>query len=96
MKKIAVIISNRQAEALRVAAGLTLLDDAVDIFLLDNKLNTAAEPLVYKNIQMLNMIESVGYFCNFKDDSAFYNKFIFLNNSVIAKKLLGYDYIIRY
>ncbi|RZD15851.1 MAG: hypothetical protein EVJ46_06530 [Candidatus Acididesulfobacter guangdongensis] len=96
MKKIAVIISNRQAEALRVAAGLTLLDDAVDIFLLDNRLNTVAEPLIFKNIQMLNMIESVGYFYNFKDDSSFYNKFIFLSNTMIAKKLLDYDYIIKY
>jgi sulfur relay (sulfurtransferase) DsrF/TusC family protein len=96
MKKIAVIISNRQAEALRVAAGLTLLDDAVDIFLLDNKLNTLTEPSILKNIQMLNMIESVGYFYNFKDESSFYNKFIFLNNTLLAKKLLDYDYIIKY
>ncbi len=96
MKKIAVIISNKQTEALRVAAGLTLLDDAVDIFLLDYKLNTANEPLILKNIQMLNMIESVGYFYNFKDDSSFYNRFIFLNNAMIAKKLLSYDYILKY
>ncbi len=96
MKKIAVIISNRQAEALRVAAGLTLLDDTVDIFLLDNKLNTLMETSILKNIQMLNMIESVRYFYNFKDENPFYNKFIFLNNTLIARKLLDYDYIIKY
>ena len=38
-KKIAVIVRDRQAEALRVAGGLTLADDTIEVFILDNKLD---------------------------------------------------------
>ena len=37
-KKIAVVVRDRQAEALRMAIGLTLMDDDVDVFLLNRKL----------------------------------------------------------
>lgn len=37
-KRIAVLVRERQAEALRMALGLVLLDDTVDVYVLDRKL----------------------------------------------------------
>lgn len=37
-KKVAVLVRDRQAEALRMALGLVLLDDTVDVYVLDRKL----------------------------------------------------------
>ena len=36
-KKIAVIVRDRQGEALRVSGGLTLADDIVEVFVLDGQ-----------------------------------------------------------
>lgn len=48
-KKIAVIVRDRQGEALRVAGGLTLADDTIEVFVLDTKLDKenpeVAQPL---------------------------------------------------
>ena len=48
-KKIAVIVRDRPAEALRVAGGLTLADDTIEVIVLDTKLDKEnpeiAEPL---------------------------------------------------
>lgn len=38
-KRIAVIVRDRQGEALRVAGGLTLADDTIEVFVLDRKLD---------------------------------------------------------
>ena len=37
-KRVAVLVRERQAEALRMALGLVLLDDTVDVYVLDRKL----------------------------------------------------------
>jgi hypothetical protein len=37
-RRIAVLVRDRQAEALRMALGLVLLDDTVDVYVLDRKL----------------------------------------------------------
>ena len=42
-KRIAVLVRERQAEALRMALGLVLLDDTVDVFVLDRKLADQAD-----------------------------------------------------
>ena len=42
-KRIAVLVQGRQAEALRMALGLVLLDDAVDVYILDRKLADAPD-----------------------------------------------------
>ena len=48
-KKIAVIVRDRPGEALRVAGGLTLADDTIEVFVLDRKLDKTdpeiAQPL---------------------------------------------------
>jgi hypothetical protein len=42
-KRVAVLVRERQAEALRMALGLMLLDDTVDVYILDRKLADAAD-----------------------------------------------------
>ncbi|NOY39925.1 MAG: hypothetical protein GXO95_06825, partial [Nitrospirae bacterium] len=36
-KKIAVLVRDRQGEALRMAVGITLMDDIIDVYVLDRK-----------------------------------------------------------
>ena len=43
MSKIAVVIHDRQAEAIRMSSGITLMDDEVDIFFLDTKMDGSEE-----------------------------------------------------
>ena len=42
-KKVAVLVRERQAEALRMALGLVLLDATVDVYVLDRKLEDHAD-----------------------------------------------------
>ncbi len=42
-KRVAVLVRERQAEALRMALGLALLDDVVDVYVLDRKLANDAD-----------------------------------------------------
>ena len=42
-KKIAVVVRERQGEALRMGVGLTLADDSVDVFVLDRKVEETEE-----------------------------------------------------
>ncbi len=37
-KKIAVIVRDRQGEAMRMGLGIILLDDVIDVYVLDKKL----------------------------------------------------------
>lgn len=54
-KKIAVLVRERQGEALRVAVGLTLNDDRVEVFVLDRKV--ADTPENATNIEVLKEME---------------------------------------
>jgi len=42
-KKIAVLVRERQSEALRMSLGLILVDDVVDVYVLDKKLQASDE-----------------------------------------------------
>jgi len=46
-KKIAVLVRDRQGEALRMSLGLILVDDLVDVYLLDKKLQATEETALY-------------------------------------------------
>lgn len=46
-KNIAVLVRDRQGEALRMALGLALADDAVDVYVLDRKLADTADNRLY-------------------------------------------------
>jgi hypothetical protein len=88
-KKIAVIVRDRPGEALRVAGGLTLADDTIEIIVLDRKLdkNNAeiAQPLELASELELNM------FSNNPE-----NGYTTITLEEIAKKLLEYDVVVPY
>ena len=88
-KKIAVIVRDRQGEALRVAGGLTLADDIIDVFVLDTKLdknNTeVAMPLELATELDLKM------YSNNPD-----NGYTTITLEEMAKKLLEYDVVVPY
>ena len=46
-KRVAVLVRERQAEALRVAVGLTLNDDCVELYVLDRPLGGTPENRAY-------------------------------------------------
>lgn len=88
-RKIALIARDRQEEALRMALGIAILDDSVDIYILDNKLIETE-----KNLMNLEMIRAMGLklFTNLKESS----EINYLTTEEIANKLLEYDHIITY
>jgi hypothetical protein len=42
-KKIAILVRDRQGEALRMAVGAILMDDAIDVYVLDRKVEDTEE-----------------------------------------------------
>jgi hypothetical protein len=88
-KKIAVIVRDRQGEALRVAGGLTLADDTIDVFVLDNKLDKSnaetATPL-----ELVIELDLKMYSNNPE------NSFTAITLEEMAKKLLEYDVVVPY
>lgn len=87
-KKIAVLVRDRQDEALRMSVGLTLADDEVNVFVMDKKLvSNEANDL---NVETLGDM-GASLFSNSPD-----NKFEQKSTEEIAKALAGYDVIIPY
>lgn len=88
-KRIAVLIRDRQSEALRMSIGLTLMDDKVDIFVLDRRLGDTDD--IRLNLEMINemglkmytnIIENEGIDC--------------ISTKQLANKLLEYDIVLPY
>lgn len=61
-KKIAVIVRDRQGEALRMAVGLTILN-GVDIYIMDRKLEESDE--ISLNLEMIREMK-LGLYTNRK------------------------------
>ena len=88
-KKIAVVITGRQDEALRMSIGLTLADDSVDIFFVDKKLHRTKQNQL--NIDTAKDLDIHLYSnCEESDD------LIFIEPQQFATKLLNYDHILPY
>jgi hypothetical protein len=83
-KKIAVIVRDRPAEALRVAGGLTLADDLVEVFLLDRKLDKGA-PEVAMPLELISDLDLKVYSNNPE------NGYATISLEELARKLLEYD-----
>ncbi|MFQ6137097.1 MAG: hypothetical protein ACE5PM_07960 [Candidatus Hydrothermarchaeales archaeon] len=89
MKKIAVIVRDRKDEALRMSAGLTLEDDSVDVFILDEKLERTEA--IEMHLEMLKKFK-LPIYTNVKEEEDFQ----YLSTRDMAKKLLEYDMIVPY
>jgi hypothetical protein len=88
-KKIAVIVRNRQGEALRVAGGLTLADDIIDVFILDNKLDKN-NPEIATPLELATELDLKMYSNNPE------NGYTTITLEEMAKKLLEYDVVVPY
>ncbi len=87
MKRIAVIVRDRQSEAFRMSVGLTVLDDHVDIFII--------KPIKddQRTKEELNGALDLGLKCySLIHDE----RFQVLRYDEFAKRLLEYDHIIPY
>lgn len=86
-KRIAVIVRERQSEALRMSVGLTVLDDQVEIFITeplkdDPKILTELEGAMELGLKIYSITEN--------------QRFQRLSLQEMADKILEYDHIIPY
>jgi len=88
-KKIAVVVRDKQEEALRMSIGLTLMDDSVDIFCLNQKL--ARNKRTALNIDTIRELE-LNIYSNVEGDA----ETAYLPTSEFANRLLTYDHILPY
>jgi hypothetical protein len=88
-KKIAVVVRDRQSEALRVAGGLTLADDTIEVFILDRKLDKD-NPEVAQPLELVTDLDLKVYSNNPG------NSYTTISLEVMAKKLLEYDIVVPY
>jgi hypothetical protein len=87
-KKIAVLVRDRQGEALRMAVGLTLEDDEVNVFVMDNKLSD--EEAITVNLETLRDLD-IKMYSNNPD-----NGLEVMSTEDIARALVNYDNVIPY
>lgn len=87
-KKVAVLVRDRQHEALRMAVGLTLADNSVSVFVMDTKLVSD------KNIEM--SVETLGDMNAKILSNNPENKFAQMATEEIAQALTEYDIVIPY
>jgi hypothetical protein len=87
-KKLAIIVRDRQGEAFRMAVGLTLADDEVSAFVMDNKV----EPDESMELNIETLPDMGGHIYTNNSD----NPFDQMSTEQIAKALLEYDGIIAY
>jgi hypothetical protein len=88
-KKIAVVVRERQSEALRMGVGLTLADDSVDVFVLDRKVEETADNAL--NIETMDMMDMKLY-TNVEGAEGME----YMSTEDMAAKLLEYDNVIPY
>ncbi len=88
-KRIAVLVRDGRVEAVRMALGLTLMDDVVDVYLLDGR-SEAAEPEALD----LDLLKEMGLkvYSTRRDEA----EMEFISIAEIAETLPGYDHVIPY
>ena len=88
-KKIAVLVRDRQGEALRMSVGVTLMDDTIDVYVLDRKVESNADnDLNLETIKDMDM----KLYTNTKENAGMN----YISNEELGKKLLEYDHVIPY
>ena len=88
-RKIAVLVRERQAEALRMALGLILMDDIIDIYVLDRKVEDTDENKT--GIETMKDLD-MNVYTNSRENE----ELQYLATGEIAKRLLEYDMIVPY
>ncbi len=88
-KKIAVLVRDRQGEALRMSVGITVMDDQIDVYVLDRKIEENEENEM--NLEMIKEME-MNLYTNVKDNT----DMECMSNEDLARKLLEYDNILAY
>jgi len=88
-KKIAVVLRDRQEEGLRMAIGLTLMNDKVDVFVLDRKLEETEKNIT--NIEMAGAV-NIDMYSNCSENNGMKH----LSTEEIAITLLEYDHVLPY
>ncbi|MEC4685599.1 MAG: hypothetical protein VST71_07700 [Nitrospirota bacterium] len=88
-KKIAVLVRDRQGEALRMAVGITLMDDIIDVYVLDRKVEETEDNDL--NLETMKDME-MNVYTNCKENE----DLEYLSTEEIAQKLLEYDHILPY
>jgi hypothetical protein len=88
-KKIAVLTRDRQGEVLRMALGITLMDDVIDVYVLDRKVeDTKENNLNIETMKDMNM----NLYTNCRENK----DMRYLSTEEIAQRLLEYDIILPY
>ena len=88
-KKIAVLVRDRQGEALRMSLGLILVDDLVDVYVLDRKLQATGETALH--LETLKEMD-IQVRTNWRENEGME----YLPADEIALSLLRYDHILAY
>ena len=88
-KKIAIMVRDRQSEALRMAMGAILLDDDIHVYVLDHGLDKTEQIGLY--LETLNDLD-IPVFTNCAENV----ELQFLSLGEIAARLSGYDHVIAY
>jgi len=88
-KRIAVVVRDRQGEALRVAGGLTLADDTIEVFVLDRKLDKGNSEIA-QPLELVSDLDLKVYSNNAE------NGFTTITLEEMGKKLLEYDIVVPY
>ncbi len=88
-KRIAVVVRDRQGEALRMAIGLILMDDIIDVYVLDKVVEDTEQNNL--NVETLHDMDMNAYSNVAENTSMEY-----LTLEEIAGKLLQYDHVLAY
>jgi hypothetical protein len=88
-RKIAVLVTDRQEEALRMSIGLTLMDDAVDIYVLNRKLDNTDS--IAANLETIKDLE-LNMYSDYPDQD--YAEHVSIDQ--IANAIADYDHVLPY
>lgn len=88
-KKIAVIVQDRQSEALRMALGLTLADDQITVINVGAPIESSDENDM--NVESLDMMECGRLSVNEADEA-----FEQISMQQVPEKLLEFDHVVPY
>jgi hypothetical protein len=88
-RKIAVLVRDRQEEALRMSVGLTLMDDSIDVYVLGKKISDTED-----NALNIETIKEMGMkiYSNCEENT----ELEYLSTKEISQKIPSYDHVLAY